>query len=240
MPYLGVNIDHIATLRQARGGIEPGPIAAARVCERAGADRIVCHLREDRRHIQDADLFTLRKIVSRRLNLEMSLNPKIVVLAAAVKPEIATIVPERRQEITTEGGLDVVRHGRRLRQAIRLLQDKGILVSLFIDPQRRQIEAARELGAAIIELHTGRYAQAATPRALARELNQLKTMTAFAGSLGLRVSAGHGLNYQNAKAIARITGIEELNIGHSIISRAVFIGLKKAVEEMSKLVRAPL
>ena len=237
MPKLGVNIDHVATLRQSRRGKEPDPITAAKICERAGAHSIVCHLREDRRHIQDADLWTLRKIVKTRLNLEMALNPEIVAIAGRVKPDIATIVPERRQEITTEGGLDVVKYSRRVRKVVRYLQDRGIAVSLFIDAQKKQIHEAKKTGAPLIELHTGHYAEAKDKKTAVRELGQLKILTAYARSLGLRVSAGHGLNYQNTKAVAAIEGIEELNIGHSIVSRAVFIGLKKAVTEMRELVK---
>lgn len=236
MTQLGVNIDHVATLRQARRGLKPDPVAAAQICEKAGADGIVCHLREDRRHIQDADLKTLRKVVKTQLNLEMSLNPEIVEIAAKIKPDIATIVPERRQEVTTEGGLDVVKYSRRIRQVVNFLQKKGIPVSLFIDAQKNQIEESQKVGAGIIELHTGRYAHAIGPQGV-RELNKLKTMTTFASSLGLQVSAGHGLNYQNTKAVARINGIDELNIGHSIIARAVFVGLEKAVKEMIALCR---
>src|SRR3989338_8317741 len=235
MPLLGVNIDHVATLRQTRRGNEPDPIAAAKVCEKPGADSIVCHLREDRRHIQDADLRTLRKIVKTQLNLEMALNEEIVKIAASVKPDIATIVPERRHEITTEGGLDVIKYSHRIRQVTKFLQNRGIVVSLFIDAKKNQITEAKKAGARIIEFHTGRYAEVAEGRnrqTLDRELHQLKTMTAFALSLGLHVSAGHGLNYQNTRAVAKIKGIEELNIGHSIVSRAVFTGLKKAVREM--------
>ena len=237
MPQLGVNIDHVATLRQARRGFEPDPVTAALICEKAGADGIVCHLREDRRHVQDADLKQLRKVVKTQLNLEMSLNQEIVEIAANIKPDIATIVPERRQEVTTEGGLDVVKYSRRVRQVVRFLQNKGIIVSLFIDAQKDQIEESKKTGARIIELHTGRYAHATTPRSVQQELKKLKTMTSIAASLGLQVSAGHGLNYQNTKAVVGINGIEELNIGHSIVARAVFVGLEKAVKEMIVLCR---
>lgn len=237
MPRLGVNIDHVATLRQARRGARPDPLAAARICEQAGADGIVCHLREDRRHIQDQDVRELRKIVRTHLNLELSLDRKILKIAAQIKPDMATIVPERRQEITTEGGLDVCRHFLRIKEAVKFLEGRGIVVSLFIAADKRQIEKSRESGAGIIELHTGSYAHAATTAARRRELQRLKDMTRLAQSLGLRVSAGHGLDYTNVKAVARLKGMEELNIGHAIIARAVFTGLDRAVGDMLKLTR---
>ncbi len=241
MIKLGVNIDHVATLRQARGGSFPNPILAARICQEAGADSIVCHLREDRRHIQDNDVFKLRKTVQTRLNLEMSLNAEILKITSRVKPDIATIVPERRQEITTEGGLDVVKYFYKVKNAVNFLQDKGIAVSLFIAPVKKQIQEAQKSGATIIELHTGSYAQAymkgAEQPASARELKKIFMATEYARSLGLKVSAGHGLDYTNTTAVAQITGIEELNIGHSIISEAVFCGLNQAVKRMQKIMR---
>lgn len=237
MPKLGVNIDHVATLRQARGGHEPDPISAAKICEKAGVHSIVCHLREDRRHIHDRDVRHLRKIVRTRLNLEMSLTPEIVRKACAIRPDQATLVPERRQEVTTEGGLDVVRHFKRIQRTVGLLKAKKIEVSLFIDPVKKQIKKSQEAGVGMIELHTGRYADAKTKQAKARELNTLKKMTHFARGLGLIVNAGHGLKYHDTQAVARIPGIAELNTGHSIISRAVFIGLEKAVREMLQLVK---
>ncbi len=235
MPKLGVNIDHAATLRQARRGLYPDPVEAARICEKAGAHSIVCHLREDRRHIQDADVFKLRKSVRTFLNLEMSLNPEIIKITGRVKPDLATIVPERRQEITTEGGLDVIKHFALIKRAVSYLQARGIAVSLFIDPVKSQITKAKETGATVIELHTGTYADAKTSLSRNRELKKIKEMTKYGRSLGLRVSAGHGLNYTNTSAIAAIDGIEELNIGHSIISEAIFVGLETAVKNMLKL-----
>jgi len=238
MPKLGVNVDHIATLRQARREFDPDPIAAARICEQAGADSIVAHLREDRRHINEHDIRKLRKVVKTRLNLEMSLNTGIVEIAAAIRPDEATLVPEKRAEITTEGGLDVIRHFNRITKVVRVLQKKKIAVSLFIDPVKRQIKKAQESGATIIELHTGRYDHVQVKAARAYELKKIKNMTRYAQSLGLIVNAGHGLKYHNTKPIARIEGIEELNIGHSIISRAVFVGLKMAVKEMKAIVQS--
>jgi len=235
MPKLGVNIDHIATLRQARRGLEPDPLMAVRLCEEAGAHSIVAHLREDRRHIHDQDIKNIKAIVKIKFNLEMSLHPEIVKIATKVKPDLATLVPERRQEITTEGGLDVVRHFKRIEKTIRLLSQHDIEVSLFIDPIKKQIEEACRVGAKMIELHTGAYANAKAKQRVIHEFNRLNDMTYFAQNLGLNVSAGHGLNYQNTRAIAEIQGIEELNIGHAIISRAVFVGFKKAVQEMVKL-----
>ncbi len=236
MPKLGINIDHVATLRQARGGCEPDPIQAAKICEKAGADSIVCHLREDRRHINDRDVRLLRKIVTTRLNLEMSLSKEIVRAACAIRPDQATLVPERRQEITTEGGLNVIKYFRRIQQTVALLETKGIETAIFIDPVKAQIKKASMSGASMIELHTGRYADAKTKAAKTRELNTLRKMTHYARDLGLIVNAGHGLKYHDTRAVARIPGIEELNIGHSVISQAVFTGLDKAVREMVKLV----
>ena len=237
MPKLGVNVDHVATLRQARRELDPDPVVAAKICEKAGADSIVAHLREDRRHINDEDIRRLRKAVTTRLNLEMSLNKEIVAIAALIKPDEATLVPEKRAEITTEGGLDVVSHFNRIARAVETLQKKDIAVSLFIDPVKKQIKRAQESGATIIELHTGRYDLASTRIARDRELAKIKDMTRYARGLGLTVNAGHGLKYHNTRAIARIPGIEELNIGHSIISRAVFVGLEAAVKEMVKIIK---
>ncbi len=237
MPKLGVNVDHVATLRQARREFDPDPIAAAKICEQAGADSIVAHLREDRRHINDHDIRQLRKAITTRLNLEMSLDPEIVRIASRIRPDEATLVPEKRAEITTEGGLDVVCHFNRIAKAVQTLQSKGIAVSLFIDPVKKQIKKAQESGATIIELHTGRYDLVQTKIARTRELKKIINMTKYARSLGLIVNAGHGLKYHNTRPIARIPGIEELNIGHSIISRAVFVGLKSAVGEMIKIIK---
>ena len=236
MPKLGVNIDHVATLRQARREFDPDPIVAAKICEQAGADSIVAHLREDRRHINESDIRRLRKVITTRLNLEMSLNKAIIEIAIRIEPDEATLVPEKRAEITTEGGLDVIRHFNRIKQAVATLQDRNISVSLFIDPIKKQIQKTQESGATAVELHTGRYDHVRTKTSQMKELKKIKTMTQYAQGLGLVVNAGHGLKYHNTKAIAHIPGIEELNIGHSIISRAVFVGLESAVKEMAKLV----
>jgi len=237
MPKLGVNIDHVATLREARGGPAPDPILAARICEAAGCDSIVAHLREDRRHMQDRDLYILRKTVRTRLNMEMSIAEEIVKVALDLNPDQATLVPEKRRELTTEGGLDCVRHGRHIAKAIDRLERQGIVVSLFIDPARKQIRAAQEIGAEFIELHTGEYSNAKNERERKARLKGLIDATRYAISIGLRVNAGHGLDYNNVLDVAEIKGIEELNIGHSIISRAVFVGLDKAVKEMLALIR---
>ncbi len=236
MPKLGVNIDHVATLRQARGGIEPDPVLAARICEAAGCDSVVAHLREDRRHMQDRDLHILRKTVRTRLNMEMSVAAGIVKAALEIGPDQATLVPERRLEVTTEGGLDCVKHAKRVASAVEKLQRRGIAVSLFIDPIHKQIKAASETGCEFIELHTGEYSNAKAGRARKAQLKKLTEAAAYAQLLGLRVNAGHGLDYNNVLDVARIKGMEELNIGHSIISRAVFTGLDKAVKEMVALI----
>jgi len=238
MAKLGVNIDHVATLRQARGEGFPDLIQAAAVCEKAGADSIVCHLREDRRHIQDADVFNLRKSIRTRLNLEMSLAKDIVDIACRVKPDQATLVPEKRQELTTEGGLDVVAYFKRTRRAVSILQQAGISVSLFIDPTKKQIDAAQKSGATMIELHTGTYANAKTASARKKELINLSDACLYAQHIGLLVHAGHGLKYDNAHFIADIVGKHgELNIGHSIICQAVFDGLAKAVKDMKQIIQ---
>lgn len=234
MPELGVNIDHVATLRQARKTYEPDPVAAAALAELAGADSITIHLREDRRHIQDRDLRLLRETVTTKLNLELSVSDEIVGIACQTKPDQATLVPERREEVTTEGGLDISSHKVAVAHAIQRLQVSGIVVSLFIDPDPRQIQLSKELGVEAIELHTGQYALA---RGAARQ-QQLAALVAagkLACDLGLRLHAGHGLNYQNVRPVATIAGMLELNIGHSIISRAVLVGLERAVREMKAL-----
>lgn len=233
---LGVNIDHVATLRQARREFDPDPIAAARCCERAGADSIVAHLREDRRHIQDKDIRALRKVVTTRLNLEMSLDQRIVAIACAVRPDVATIVPEKRAEITTEGGLNVIKHFQRIKKAVAALKRAGIKASLFIDPVPAQILETKEIGVDTIELHTGAYARAKSRQQILYELDTIRKMAALARGLEMRVNAGHGLDYNNVRAVARISGIGELNIGHAVISRAVFVGLETAVREMVALV----
>ena len=233
---LGVNIDHIATVRQARRGIIPDPVQAALLCEKSGADHVVCHLREDRRHIQDRDVRRLLASLKTYLDLEMSLDPHIVEIAATLRPKVATLVPERRQELTTEGGLDVVSQERRIRKALERLKASGVRVSLFVDPSREQIEGCSRTGVRMIELHTGRFAAAKTILSRGRTLQQLKGAARFAHSLGLRVAAGHGLDYGNVGLITRIPEIEELNIGFSIVSRALFVGLPQAVHEMRRLI----
>jgi pyridoxine 5-phosphate synthase len=236
MPKLGVNIDHVATLRQVRSGIEPEPVFAALICQAAGADSIVVHLREDRRHIKDKDLYILKEVVKGRLNLEMSLAPDIVEIAASVKPSQATLVPENRQEVTTEGGLDVIANLKRVKQVAQRLEKNGVSVSLFIDPEKNQITVAKKIGIRIIELHTGRYAQAQRQREKERYFRELLYATRYAHGKGLLVNAGHGLDYYNVGRIAKIKGIEELNIGYSIVCRAVLVGLERAVQQMKELV----
>jgi len=236
MTRLGVNIDHVATLRQARGGREPGPVAAAILAESAGADGIVVHLREDRRHIQDRDLQLLRQVVTTHLNLEMAPTAEMVSKAIEICPDLVTLVPERREELTTEGGLEVLKHKEKLRKVLTALHKHQIRVSIFIDPDIRQIEAAKGIGARTIEIHTGRYANAATPTEAEKERETILNAVMFAKNIGLHVSAGHGLNYRNVGQISSIREIEELNIGHSIISRAMLVGMETAVREMKWLI----
>jgi len=236
MPQLGVNIDHVATLREARRGTEPEPVLAALVCEAAGADSIVVHLREDRRHIKDIDLIILRKVIRTKLNLEMSLAPEIVRIACEAGPDQATLVPEKRKELTTEGGLDVAANLRKVRLAVDKLQACGVKVSLFIDPDRKQIDASKRSGVTMVELHTGRYAGALDRKDELKYLKQISEAARYAKMAGLRVFAGHGLDYYNVSAVAGIKEIEELNIGHSIVCRAVFAGLGRAVKEMKALI----
>ena len=235
MARLCVNIDHIATLTQARGGNEPDPVAAAAIAEKAGAFGITVHLREDRRHIQDKDVILLKKTVKTKLNLEMSLTPEIVDFAVKIAPDEATIVPEKRRELTTEGGLDVIKNMARLKDAIARLKAKNVMVSLFIDAEPKQIKASKQAGADFVELHTGRYANAKNSAQEQKELKKIKAGVILAVKIGLKVNAGHGLNYRNTKAVASIKGIEDLNTGHSIIARAVFTGLECAVKDMLKL-----
>ena len=232
---LGVNIDHVATVRQARRGTRPDPVEAALACERAGADSIVCHLREDRRHIQDADVRRLKRVLKTRLNLEMSIAPDVVRAALAIRPWRVTLVPERRQELTTEGGLDAARLTRRLATVVSAFHRRSIEVSVFIDPSAAQIRAAETLGVTVVELHTGRYADAPSVSARIRELRAIREAAALAASRGLEVAAGHGLDYDNTRAIAAISQIEELNIGFSMISRSLFVGLESAVRQMRAL-----
>lgn len=238
MIRLGVNLDHVATVRQARRAAEPDPVAAAVLALLGGADGITVHLREDRRHIQDRDVQLLRQVVTNRLNLEMSVADAIVAIACEVKPDEATLVPERRQELTTEGGLDVVVHQQAVAKAMQQLGQCGIEVSLFIDPDTRQIEMAHVLGARAVEIQTARYSEARTPADRQRELDSLRAATDIARQLGLHVHMGHGLNYENVVPVARIAGVEELNIGHSIVSRAVLVGMERAVREMKDAMRA--
>jgi pyridoxine 5-phosphate synthase len=238
MPKLGVNIDHIATLRQARGGKLPDPVYAALLAERAGADSIVAHLREDRRHIQDQDIKLLRKKIGTQLNLEMSITDEILKIACSIRPDQATLVPERRKELTTEGGLNVAGNIKVITRVIQQLKASGIRVSLFIDPDRIQVKAAQKAGAKIIELHTGRYCLAKNSKQKEKFFNQLKSAANYAQTLGLAVNAGHGLDYTNVRRIAGIRGIAELNIGYAIICKALDVGLFAAVKEMREIIKS--
>lgn len=239
MALLGVNIDHVATIRQARRASEPDPVQAAVLAELGGADAITIHLREDRRHIQDRDVRILRETVRLRLNLEMAVSDEITGIALQTLPEQATLVPERREEVTTEGGLDVITHAQRIKQCADQLTGAGILVSLFIDPDIEQVRKSRELNVPAVELHTGAYAEARTPQARLAELDRLREAGLYAVSQGLILNMGHGLTYDNVRPVARLHGVHELNIGHSIISRAVLVGLERAVREMKQLVASP-
>lgn len=232
---LGVNIDHVATLRQARGTRYPDPVYAALMAEQAGADSITLHLREDRRHIQDRDLHSMKGVLQTRMNLEMAVTDEMLGIAIDVRPEDCCLVPERREELTTEGGLDVVGQLERVSQAVARLSDAGIRVSLFIDPEAEQLQAAKASGAPVVELHTGAYGEATGERTRERELARLRTAAAEGAKLGLTVHAGHGLHYHNVIPVAAIGEIVELNIGHAIIARAVFDGLGTAVSEMKHL-----
>ncbi|HMD14116.1 MAG TPA: pyridoxine 5'-phosphate synthase [Bacteroidota bacterium] len=234
---LSINIDHIATLRNARGGTIPDPVDAAQVAEDAGADGIVCHLREDRRHIRDNDVVRLRKSITSKLDLEMAATPEIISIALKIKPDLVTLVPEKRQELTTEGGLDIVRLRRPLQIAIKRFHDKGIAVSLFVDPNKDQIDVSKEIGSDMIELHTGEYADGKSPAERNRHLQRIKKMSRYGHSLGLIVNAGHGLDYDNIKPIVKIREIEEVSIGHAVIVRAVSVGLECAVREMVRLIK---
>jgi pyridoxine 5-phosphate synthase len=236
MPELGVNIDHVATVRQARRTIEPDPVWAAVLAELGGADGITIHLREDRRHIQDRDLRVLKQTIQVKMNLEMAAEEEITEIALDVRPEQATLVPESREEITTEGGLDVIGNTGRVKACVDRLQEAGIEVSLFIDPDSRQIAASHDLGVQAVELHTGRYADARTPNARDREFQALAQAGEFTLDRGLKLHMGHGLTYRNASRVAAIPGVRELNIGHSIVARAVMVGFKQAVREMKALV----
>jgi len=236
MIKLGVNIDHVATIREARKGKEPDPIWAGALAELAGADIITIHLREDRRHIHDRDLRLLKETIQTKLNLEMAATPEIVGIALEVCPEKVTLVPEKREEVTTEGGLDVRGNLSALKETVKRFQDAGILVSFFIDPVEDQLMASLEAGAQFVELHTGSYANSVGEEAVNRELDKLMIAADRGRELGLRINAGHGLNYLNVKPILSLPNLEELHIGHSIISRAVFVGLDRAVREMAAII----
>jgi pyridoxine 5-phosphate synthase len=238
MIHLGVNIDHVATLRQARGTRYPSPIQAALMAESAGADSITLHLREDRRHIQDEDVEILRTALQTRMNLEMAVTDEMVGIALRLKPQDVCLVPEKREERTTEGGLDVVAHLERIKQACAALGDAGIRVSLFIAPEKAQLDAAREAGAPVVEIHTGHFADAETEAAQEAELARIRTAVEYGMKLGLRMNAGHGLHYHNVQKIAAIPGVYELNIGHAIVAQALFVGWERAVAEMKALMVA--
>jgi len=235
--FLGVNIDHIATLRQARGTRYPSLIDAAKICESSGADSITLHLREDRRHIQDQDVEELKFSLTTKMNLEMAATDEMLEIATKILPEDCCLVPEKRQELTTEGGLDILSQLGRIKEVCSELSTNNIKASLFIDPDNYQIEAAVECGAPIIEIHTGHYADASSAAEMQKELQKISEACAYAHSLGLQVNAGHGLTLENTKAIAEINSVVELNIGHSIISRALFVGLGAATSEMKQLIQ---
>lgn len=234
---LGVNIDHIATLRNARGGFEPDPIQAAEICEANGATSITAHLREDRRHIKDSDIKALVKVIKTNLNLEMAVTDEMQKIALEIKPHSVCLVPEKRQEVTTEGGLDVAGQLNKITKFIQPLTEAGILVSLFIDPTEEQIRASAKTGAQFVELHTGQYSRAYGTPEEQEEFEKLRENSRLAHALGLKVNAGHGLNYQNVHRMRQIDDLYELNIGHSIVSRAVFTGLAQAVKDMAELVK---
>lgn len=236
MAKLGVNVDHVATVRQARGVSEPDPVTAASLAELAGAHGITVHLREDRRHIQDRDVRLLRQTVQSRLNLEMAATDEMVGIALDILPDSATLVPEKREELTTEGGLDVCLHRNLIKKQTGLLRQAGISVSLFIDPDIEQVKAAHRAGADFIEIHTGSYCEARTDQLRRQELEKIETALRAGRKLGLGVNAGHGLNYQNVDKVAALSGFHEFNIGHSIISRAVLVGMERAVREMLALI----
>lgn len=238
MIELGVNIDHVATVRQARGTAYPDPVEAALIAEVGGADSITLHLREDRRHIQDRDVEKLRGLLKTRMNLESAVTEEMVAIALRIKPQDICLVPERREELTTEGGLDVVRYFSQVQHACKQLADAGIRVSLFIDADYRQIDAAVKTGVPVIEIHTGHYADAVTADQQQKELERIRAVSAYAFERGLKVNAGHGLHYHNVQAIAAIPEITELNIGHAIVAHALFVGLEQAVGEMKQLMLA--
>ena len=237
MPRLEVNIDHVATLRQARLGHEPDPVTAAALAEMAGADGIIVHLREDRRHIQDRDLELLRQTIKTRLNLEMAATPEMLEISRGVKPDLVTLVPEKRQELTTEGGLEVAGFVAFLKDYVRKLKEGGLKVSLFVDPETKQLDAAAEVGAQWVELHTGAYAEAKSAKEAQTLFEELLNAARHAKSLGLRVKCGHGLSYTNIKPFRGRPEFEEFSIGHSIMARAILVGLERAVREMMELIR---
>ncbi len=234
---LCVNIDHFATLREARGGLEPDPVTAAQICELYGAEGIVCHLREDRRHVNDRDVRLLRETIKTKLDFEMAITDEIMQIAIDLLPDLATLVPEKRKELTTESGLDILKEAQKVEEAVRALHENDIEVSIFVDPIDEQIEAASQVGADIIELHTGEFANSRSQEELLDHLGRIRNAAAYAASLGLGVNAGHGLNYTNIRYITPIPEIEEVSIGHALIARAVFVGLPKAVEEMARLIK---
>jgi pyridoxine 5-phosphate synthase len=238
MIRLGVNIDHVATIRQQRGTRYPSVVQAALVAEQAGADSITLHLREDRRHIQDADVHMLRIVLQTRMNLEMAVTDEMVGIALKVKPQDACLVPERREELTTEGGLDVVRHFDKVKQACQRLGEAGIRVSLFVGPDEAQLDAAKAAGSPVVEIHTGSFADAETETAREQEFRRIESAVVHGVSLGLAVNAGHGLHYHNVQQIAALSGVEELNIGHAIVAHALFVGWENAVREMKALMVA--
>jgi len=233
--YLGVNIDHVATLREARGTTYPSPVEAALICEQAGADSITLHLREDRRHINDADVELMRRSIKTKMNLEMAATDEMISIATNIQPEDCCLVPEKREELTTEGGLDVASQLSRMTDVCQRLADSNIAVSLFIDADHNQIDAAKKCGASVIEIHTGHYADAKDKQAADLHFEKIKQASAYAHSLGLQVNAGHGLTLENTGKIAALKELVELNIGHSIVSRAVFVGLAEATREMKAL-----
>ncbi len=237
MIRLGVNVDHVATVRQARRSLEPDPVAASVEAVLGGADGITVHLREDRRHIQDRDVRILKETLPCRLNLEMAVTPAMTQFALDIAPHEATLVPEKREELTTEGGLDVLAHLAAVDACAKKLLDKGIVVSLFIDPDPRQVQAAHRLGVQAVEFQTATYSEARTPNETHEALNRLRESSLLASSLGIHVHMGHGLNYQNVFPIAAITQVEELNIGHSIVARSILIGMREAVKTMKEAIR---
>jgi pyridoxine 5-phosphate synthase len=239
MARLSVNIDHIATIREARKGNEPDPVAAAFLAELAGCDGIIVHLREDRRHIQDRDVEILRKTIKTKLNLEMAATAEMVKIAGKINPDMCTLVPEKRQELTTEGGLDLLGNFAHLKATVSKLQKEKFLVSLFIDPDPEQINAAKEMKADYVEIHTGTYSNVKTTKEIERELKKIVESVSLASQLGLGINAGHGLNYRNIQPLLNLSEIDEFSIGHSIIARAVLVGFERAVKDMIDLVKTP-